>query len=837
MGGTGRAQAQAGEEGVSLNFDRADIREAAKVILGDVLHKNYTVDPQVNGEVTLSTTSPLAEADLLAVFESMLRANAATLITVAPDTFEILPLEKAPAHADIAPVGGKAPVLRPGFGITVVPLRNISATAAAQFIQPLVSAPEDIRIDAARNLLLFAGTQADRQSVVNLLADLDVNWLADKSVGLFPLHVSSADSVIPELQQIFGSLDPNTPEAPLMKFVPVPRLNAILAVGTNPGQIEEVERWVARLDRGKAAGTQFYVYNLKHAAAEDAARLLNDILSEQPASASDTGQAPTGPAALSPMGQGAQGGQGTQSGFGTQQGGYAGQQQGGGGLGTGDESQSAFGNQSGGGDNTFGNDTANGQGGQTGPTSTPKNPYGVKLVANRANNSLLIRATPQAYQMIEGTLGKIDTAPAQVLVEASIVEVQLNDALRYGVQYFIKENSTRFGFTSSGTANGAFGIEPTALIPGFNFIFTGGNSNITIDALARLTNVKVLSSPSVVVQDNRIASLTVGQEVPIQTQSQQAITSAGAPIVNSIEYRNTGVILQVRPRINVNGVVTLLIAQEVSRVDQSGQGSSTTTNLTPTITQRKITSQLDVLSGQTVVLGGLIEDTETRNRDRIPILGELPIIGTMFGTTDNENARTELIVFLTPRVIRNADDARDVSEELRARLKSLRPTEPEAALPPVPTRDRPPPPEIPQDQQAPYPAPAYPNPSAPRPVVPPGTLGPSARWTPAPRQDAEPDVVQAARIKGVPEAWLPDLVGAAPRPKARPEPPPDAEDDQAAAPGAPVPVVAPSRATAAAAPPPPRPFDLAKAPVPQNRPVAFVPAPPRPRPDQPGGGG
>ena len=339
------------------------------------------------------------------------------------------------------------------------------------------------------------------------------------------------------------------------------------------------------------------------------------------------------------------------------------------------------------------------------------------------------------------------------------------------------------------------------------------------------------------VQDNRIASLTVGQEVPIQTQSQQAITSAGAPIVNSIEYRNTGVILQVRPRINVNGVVTLLIAQEVSRVDQSGQGSSTTTNLTPTITQRKITSQLDVLSGQTVVLGGLIEDTETRNRDRIPILGELPIIGTMFGTTDNENARTELIVFLTPRVIRNADDARDVSEELRARLKSLRPSEPEAALPPVPTRDRPPPPEIPQDQQAPYPAPAYPEPSAPRPVVPPGTLGPSARWTPAPRQDAEPDVVQAARIKGVPEAWLPDLVGAAPRPKARPEPPPGAEDDQAAAPGAPVPVVAPSRATAATAPPPPRPFDLAKAPVPQNRPVAFVPAPPRPRPDQPGGGG
>ena len=326
----------------------------------------------------------------------------------------------------------------------------------------------------------------------------------------------------------------------------------------------------------------------------------------------------------------------------------------------------------------------------------------VKVVASKANNSLLIRATPNDYERVEATLARLDTAPWQVLIEASIAEVTLNDQLRYGVQYFLQQNSLAASFTSAAQT----ALLPNPITPGFNFLFTPGSSAITIDALSRLTSVKILSSPSVVVQDNSEAVLTVGSEVPTQTQQQQSTTAANAPIVNSIEYRNTGVILQVRPRINSNQAVSLEIAQEVSRVDDAST-SGANSPLTPTFIQRKITSRVNVQSGQTVVLGGLIQDSEERGRDRVPILGEIPVLGNLFGTTSNVNIRTELIVFITPRVIRNPEDARDVSEELRARLRSLRQADP-----------------LPLEPGLPY-APAPQSPAYPQPLVPP-------RQTPVP---------------------------------------------------------------------------------------------------------
>jgi hypothetical protein len=521
---------------------------------------------------------------------------------------------------------------------------------------------------------------------------------------------------------------------------------------------------------------------------------------------------------------------------------------------------------------------------------SPTLPGGIKVVANKANNSLLIRATPASFETMESTLMRLDTAPLQVLIEATIAEVLLNNALRYGVQYFIKNEGIAFGFNSSGQESGDSGINPLAIIPGFNFLYTGGNSNVTIDALSRVTNVKVLSSPSVVVQDNREATLTVGDEVPITTRQAVSVEDVDAPVVNSIEYRNTGVILQVRPRINVDGAVSLDIAQEVSRVAEAAQGAEGA--LTPTITQRKITSRVAVQSGQTVVLGGLIEDAETRNRDRVPVLGEIPVVGSLFGSTVTQNRRTELIVFITPRVIRNAQDAGDVSDELRARLRSLRPLSPQAALPPVPQPMAP----LPSQEPVPVPVPA---PAGPQPVVPPGTFGqaPAA---------VSPEWARQARQQGVPEEWLPDLVGAGPpaapaeheveappapavQPASEPEqreatappesPPPEPEEQQqAAAPPvarpAPPPPAEPQPTVAAVLPPAPPPaapeprptmpaprpaarpaevppqepmllaaapvrpvaapgaplrdgFDLARAPVPSQRPV---PEPPAPRP-------
>jgi general secretion pathway protein D len=625
---------QRSADGVQLNFEQAEIRDVVKVILGDILHRSYTVDSDVQGQVTLSTAAPMSEGDLLAVLETVLRANGATLVETSPTSYRIMPVDSAIGPSQVVPIGGSPLQVRPGYGITIVPLRNISATSAAQFIQPLVASPEDIRIDPGRNAILFSGTGIERQNVVDTLADLDVDWMAGKTIGLFPLQRANAEAVIPELQAIFAPFDPSGAEPSLTRFLPLARLNAILAIAGDPQQVREIGAWVSRLDHGQAVGSQYYVYNLKHASADDVAKLLNDAFSEGPSSSS------TGPslaAASSTLGA---------------------------------AQPFAEDNEGGGGETTGTSATTTAP--STGTSSTSSGP--VKVVASKANNSLLIRATPDEYERIQGTLLRLDTAPWQVLIEATIAEVQLNDQLRYGVQYFLEAGSFAGGFTRSAVANA---VGPV-LAPGFSFLFTPGSSQITIDALSQLTQVKVLSAPSVVVQDNSEAVLNVSQEIPVQTQAQQSV-QAVSNVLNSFEYRDVGVILQVKPRINSNQAVSLEIAQEVSRCD-----NCTPTQLNPTFTKRKITSRVNVQSGQTVVLGGLIQDNETRIHNGIPLLSEIPVVGNLFGTTDNVNQRNELIVFITPRVIRNTEDARDVSEELRSRLRSLQSTDGQTLGSPAP---------------------------------------------------------------------------------------------------------------------------------------------------------
>jgi general secretion pathway protein D len=681
-------QARRSADGVEVNFDGAEVREVARVILGDILQLPYSVDPRVQGQVTLSSGGPLPEEDLLPLLETVLRSFDAALLR-SGGSYNIVPGAELHGPAEVTPLGGGDIRVSPGFGLTVVPLRFISAQTAAQLIQPLVARPDDIRVDTTRNLLLFSGTGAERQNVVETLADLDVDWLAGKSIGIFPLAYSTPEAVVPELDALFVPPPDQTvgPAPPMVRFMPIARLNAVLAIAGSAEQMREIQAWIGRLDRGRTVSVQYYVYQLRHAVAEDIARLLNETFG-----GGDSGGA-SGGATSSPFASalGARTGSEQPPGDGGQ---------------PPVESPVPFGADQG---LPSGAPPADITGGAGGGASGGT---GVKVVANRSNNSLLIRATPQVYESIEATLRRLDTPPLQVIIEATIAEVTLNDALRYGVQYFLQFGSVRVGFNNSGDPGfrSPNALTPLARIPGFNFIATPGSSNITIDALSRVTSVKVLSSPSVVVQDNSAAVLTVGQEVPVITRTAVGLEDPLAPQVNSVEYRDTGVILEVKPRINTNQTVSLDVAQEVSRVDPSTSGED---RLTPTFTQRKITSRVNVTSGQTVVLGGLIQDSENRGRDKVPLLGDIPVIGELFGSTDVAVGRTELIVFITPRVIRNAEDARDVSEELRSRLRSLRPAGDMSALPPQP---------------APVPPPTLAPPAAPTPLAPSGAgLTPATR--------------------------------------------------------------------------------------------------------------
>ncbi|MCB1884647.1 MAG: type II secretion system secretin GspD [Geminicoccaceae bacterium] len=763
--GTSGTQRVAG--GVQVNFDGADVREVVKVILGDILGATYTIDPTISGQVVLSSAAPLSEGDLIRVLETVLAMHGGALVKIGDNAYAVRLTEEVGAGgAEVAGIGGGGPIrTMPGTGVTIVPLNYISASSAAQFIQPLVTAPEQIRIDEGRNLLLFVGSGGERTNVLETLRDLDVNWMAGRSIGIFPLAVATPEAIIPELESLFTPLSAPDLGAGTIRFLPVARLNAVLAVGQGQQQIQEVARWVERLDRGSQQDVQFFVYQLQHAPAAEVAQILGESLSEGGGGIATGGGVGLG---------------GTSSGLGlggsqlgadpTASGGFDGSDGSDGGVDFGGSDQGGIGSQTGQdlvpGEQNRSGVQVQGVGGNLRTGGGVLGDLGpVRIVPNSRNNTLLVRATPRAYEYIEATLRRLDTAPLQVLIEATIAEVVLNDTLRYGVQYFLESGDVRAGFNT----NSLFGLTgAVAQVPGFNFLFAGGDTKVAIDALSRVSDVRVLSSPSVVVQDNRLATLSVGDQVPIVTRTAQSLDSDLNTLLNNIEYRDTGVILKVRPRISSNDNVALEIGQEVSRVVE---GTTTADVPSPTISQRRITSEVNVLSGQTVVLGGLIQDSETVAKDKVPLLGDIPVLGNLFRSNNNVSVRTELIVFLTPQIIRNAADARDVSEELRDRMLSLRPRGTAART--LDQRPRTLPPSLPETQ-APRRLPAPAQPLAPgvgtEPLPAPG---PGASLEDVP---GAPAALPAGALgQGTGEAAIAALVGnAAPLPDPTPPPIPKA---------------------------------------------------------------
>jgi general secretion pathway protein D len=299
---------------------------------------------------------------------------------------------------------------------------------------------------------------------------------------------------------------------------------------------------------------------------------------------------------------------------------------------------------------TGGDNTAGTQGGDQ-----------LRIVSDARNNALIIYATPKEYELIDQAMQRLDVAPLQVLIEATIAEVTLNNTLQYGLQWFFRVGNSNF--TLSTLASGA--VSP--VFPGFNYVLNASSVQIVLNALTAITQVKVISSPDLLVLDNGTGHLQVGDQVPIATQSAVSVISPGAPVVNSVDYLSTGVILNITPRVSSSGLVLLDIDQEVS---QAVQTTSSSIN-SPTIQQRRIESSVAVNTGETIALGGLIQDHSSNTVSGIPILSNIPILGNLFKSTSNEHDRTELLVLLSPKVIKNTSDARLATNELRQRLKGL----------------------------------------------------------------------------------------------------------------------------------------------------------------------
>jgi len=608
---------------ITLNFVNADIKDVAKTILGDYLKLNYEIGAGVQGTITIQTSQPLTRSQVLPVLEQALRLNDMALV-VTNGVYKILPLAAASKQTGPARAAGENAA---GYGIEVVPVRYISAAEMAKLLEPLAPTQGIIHVDSTHNVLIVEGTAEERQTVIDDVALFDTNTMQNMSFALLQPNYTDAEELTRELNQVMGGLN-GTPSA-LVRLVPINRLNAILAITPQPRYLDQLQSWMKRLDKpGQGSDRRLFVYHVQNGRAGDLATTLGKTLLGGGSSQQYTSPEPP----PVPMNAGPPAGENGQS--------------------------------------TPANPPAPTQSAQPeaqnvsvggGANAMP----GVNITADSVNNSLVILATPQQYQTIRTALAELDIAPLQVFLEAAIAEITLGDNLKFGLQYAFSDAHNTVTLTNSTDSTL---ISPS--VPGFSYVYTNGASiKIILSAIATKTHVEVISSPKVLVLNNQPASLQVGDRVPIVTQQAISVVTGTAPIVNSVQYQDTGVILKVTPRVNSGGLVLMDITQEVSDVI-----TTTTSGIdSPTIQERKINSSVAVQDGETVALGGLIQDSRNHGRSGIPFLQDIPVLGHLFGNTTNDDKRTELMVLITPHVVDNLAKARAITDELRRKMPSVQP--------------------------------------------------------------------------------------------------------------------------------------------------------------------
>ena len=601
------AEQSTGGGGVSLNFEQAELSDVVQTILGNLLQKNYVIGPGVNGKVTFSTAKPIAKDQLLPVLEMLLSWHKAALLS-SNDQYHVLSLGQA-IPGNLTPSVGPID-LQGGYEVRAVPLEYIAPSEMKKLLQPFAPAQAIVSADDQRNLLILAGTAQQLQRYLQTVAIFDVDWLAGMSVGLFPLKIVDAGTVLQELQTLFGS-GSQSPMAGLLRFMTIERLNAIVVITPQADYLRTVQGWIERLDRGgqQATDTRLYVYNVRNVKAVDLAQTLTQLY--QRAQGRVAGKRP--PLTQKNVGQVAPGLEPVE---------------------------------------ITSINAVDKQPPKPIPVSAPRgltmvDGENIAISAEVENNTLLIRANPRQYAIILNAIERLDVAPLQVLIEARVVEVTLNDALSYGVEWFLK-NQALVQFPELETANrfkaGQIGAA------GLSYSTANADVGAIITALGSVAESRILSAPSLLVLNNQAASITVGQQIPVNTTS---ISSGDSDqLVSRVQFRDTGVTLNVLPRVNPGGLVFLDVTQSVSTplagTDENGNVA---------VAQRALETQVAVQSGRTIILGGLISEDNLNSDRGVPLLSRIPIIGALFGRKEESFNRTEIIVFITPTMV--ADDRAD----------------------------------------------------------------------------------------------------------------------------------------------------------------------------------
>jgi len=634
----------------TFNFEGESVHAVVKAILGDFLGQNYVIAPGVQGTVTLATPKPVSSAQALNLLEMVLGWNNARMVYSA-GRYNIVAADQALAGT-VSP-STASPANARGFEVRVVPLQYISATEMKKVLEPYARPNAIVNVDNGRNVITLGGTRSELENYLRTVEIFDVDWLSGMSVGVFPIQSGKAEQVAADLEKVFGE-ESKTPSAGMFRFLPLENANAVLVITPQARYLDQIQQWLDRIDTA-GGNARLFSYELRYVKAKDLAERLAEAF------ANENGRSGRGSSSLapgaSPIDLGSRDGNSNNSNF-SNTGSGNGSSRGGLGEGTMSLPQRQSGNAS---------------------FSLEVQGDTVGVSAVEETNTLLVRSTPQAWRSIREVIEKLDVMPMQVHIEAQVAEVALTGDLSYGVNWFF-EQAVATGKTESGIdLPSALGrsiwgsISGTVGTDGVGWTFLGKNAAAVVTALDKVSNLRLLQTPSLFVRNNAEATLNVGTQIPINSVSVNTGVG-GDNTYSQVQYLDTGVILKVRPRITRDGVVFLDIVQEVSSAGAIPSGcdpSRTTCN--PPINTRKISTEAAVQSGDTIMLAGLITNSDDDGANGVPGLSRIPVIGALFGSKTKKSGRSEVIVLLTPTIVRNAQESRNLTDEYSSRFRAMEP--------------------------------------------------------------------------------------------------------------------------------------------------------------------
>jgi general secretion pathway protein D len=675
----GPAPSPSGRQHIVLNFDKADVAEVTSQIFSDQLKLSYVLDQTLQGRISMYIEGDFNNEELL---NMIMKAYADNGISIIPKRgFYFITLSRGAAGAGI-PVAGASQLQRPGGGpvIIIYRLRYIDAKQASELISPFVTPGQRVTIDPATNSVVFVEQGSNAHTLIGLLKTIDINVLKEVSMAVLPLHSISPKEAVEGMKNLMGQLGKfkQSAIASSLALLPLENFGGVLIMARSPELLRTAQEWIKAMDaQGIGNQEQIYVYFVQNGMASDIAQIVAQVLG---ISTGQVGKAqkvvPSGTAAKSAFGGGGLGGGGGSSPFG-----------GGGSSGAG-----GFGSM--GGSSIGGGSTTTSGGGQEIGTAMKGKPPGftgqISIIADDVNNAIVMRANRVDYTKLMETIKRLDIVPRAVLIEVMIAEVELNKQFQYGLQYYFQTHAkTNTGFgtsfgglsnqgtnssstTSTTTTTGAFPINLGAISGAgiaLDWVANSQNLAVLLSAISARTNVSVLSTPTLLATDNQEATLTVGGEQPVPTGSVTGYTT-GSSVISTIDYAQTGVILDITPHINAGGLIRLDLDSTVRRVNQQNVAVGSNNTTAPTFTERHIKTSILAQNGRTVVIGGIIDSQGTQGKSGIPWLENIPLLSPLFAGRTSTLDRVELLIAITPHVVEKSGT--QAPAELLEKLRNLR---------------------------------------------------------------------------------------------------------------------------------------------------------------------